>query len=83
MDPINEATSIMFVGMITVFFILFLIVLIGNVIIRLSNKYLPEVAPAIKAKKHNEPSENTYAAIAAAIDQVTGGRGKVTDIKKI
>lgn len=83
MEPINEATSIMFVGMITVFFILFLIVFIGNVIIRLSNRYLPEVEPLIKSKKQNEPSDNTYAAIAAAIDQVTGGRGKVTDIKKL
>ena len=83
MDPINEATSIMLVGMITVFFILFMLVVIGNVIIRLSNKYLPEVTPPIKSGKHLDPSKNTFAAIAAAIDQVTGGRGKVTGIKKL
>lgn len=83
MEPINEAISIMFVGMITVFFILYLIVLIGNVIIRLSNKYLPEEVVAVKVKKNNEPSNHTYAAIAAAIDIVTKGKGKVTNIKKI
>lgn len=83
MEPINEAISIMFVGMITVFFILFLIVGIGNVIIRLSNKYLPEEVAIIKAKKSNEPSNNTYAAIAAAIDIATKGKGKVTNIKKL
>lgn len=83
MQPINEAVSIMIVGMITVFFILFLIVGIGNLIIRLSNKYLPKEVAVVKATKSNEPSSNTYAAIAAAIDIATNGKGKVTNIKKI
>jgi len=83
MQPINEAISIMFVGMITVFFILFLIVGIGNFIIRLSNKYLPEEVAVTKVKKTNEPSNNTLAAITAAIDIATQGKGKVTNIKKI
>ena len=83
MQPISEAISIMFVGMITVSFILFLIVGIGNFIIRLSNKYLPEEVAVTKVKKTNEPSNNTLAAIAAAIDIATQGKGKVTNIKKI
>ena len=83
MEPINEAISIMFVGMITVFFILFLIVGIGNVIIRLSNKYLPEEVVAIKVNKSSEPSNNTYKAIEAAIEIATKGKGKVTNIRKI
>lgn len=81
MQPINEAVSIMLVGMITVFFILFLIVWIGNVIIRLSNKYLPEVI--VVTKKKIEPVDNTYAAIQAAIELVTKGQGKATNIKKV
>ncbi|MDD3321991.1 MAG: OadG family protein [Paludibacter sp.] len=83
MQPLNEAVSIMIVGMITVFFILFAIVLIGNLIITLSNKYLPEEVAVVKIKKTNEPSNNTYAAIEKAIDLVTKGKGKVTNIKKI
>jgi len=83
MQPMNEAVSIMIVGMMTVFFILFLIVFIGNSIIKLSNKYLPETVEVVKAKKRSEPSNNTYAAIEAAIDIVTKGRGKATSIKKI
>lgn len=81
MQPINEAVSIMLVGMITVFFILFLIVWIGNVIIRLSNKYLPDVI--VVTKKKIEPVDNTYAAIQAAIELVTKGQGKATNIKKV
>jgi oxaloacetate decarboxylase gamma subunit len=83
MQPINEAVSIMLVGMVTVFFILFVIVGIGNVIIRLSNKYLPEETGKEKAQKSKNPSNNTYAAIEAAIEIVTKGKGKVTNTKKI
>ena len=83
MQPFNEALSIMIVGMITVIIILLLIVFIGNVIIKLSNKYLPEEIGETKGKKTGEPSNNIYAAIVAVIDIVTKGRGKVTNIKKL
>lgn len=83
MQPLNEALSIMAVGMITVFFILFLIILIGNIIIRFSNRYLPEEATVVKTKKATVSSDNTLKAIEAAIDVITKGRGKVTNIKKL
>lgn len=83
MQPLNEALSIMAVGMITVFFILFLIILIGNLIIRLSNRYLPEEATVVKTKKTAGSSESTLKAIEAAIDVITKGKGKVTNIKKL
>lgn len=83
MQPLNEALSIMAVGMITVFFILFLIILIGNLIIRLSNRYLPEEATVVKTKKVTASSDNKLKAIEAAIDVITKGRGKITNIKKL
>ena len=83
MQPLNEAFSIMAVGMITVIFILFLIILIGNLIIRLSNRYLPEENVVTKAKKTSDLSGNTYKAIEAAIELITKGKGKVTKITKI
>ncbi len=83
MQPINEAVSIMVVGIITVFFILFVIVFIGNLLIRLLNKYLPEVVVEPKLTPTNNNSEKTHAAIAAAIDLVTKGKGKITNITKI
>ena len=83
MQPLNEAFSIMAVGMITVIFILFLIILIGNLIIRFSNKYLPEELVAVKVKKTSGTSDNTFKAIEAAINLITKGKGKVTNIKKL
>lgn len=83
MQPLNEAFSIMAVGMITVIFILFLIILIGNLIIRLSNRYLPEEIVAVKVKKTSGTSDNTFKAIEAAIELITKGKGKVTNIKKL
>ena len=83
MNQMNEAITLMAVGMITVFFILFLIVFIGNLIIKLSNKYLPEEIIPVKLKKATEASSNTFAAITAAIEIATKGKGKITNIKKI
>jgi len=83
MELFNEAVSIMIVGMLTVFFILFLIVGIGNLIIKLSNKYLPEEVVPVKATNSSEPSNNTYAAIKAAIDIATKGKAQVTNITKL
>jgi len=83
MQPINEAVSIMIVGMITVFFILYFITVIGNLIIRFSNKYLPEQAASVKHKKVTDTSGNTKTAIEKAISIATNGKGKVTNIKKI
>lgn len=83
MQPFNEALSLMLVGMITVFFILFSIVLLGNILIRLCNKYLPEEVLEIKTKKSQSPSNNTHAAIKAAISLATKGKGTVTNITKI
>jgi oxaloacetate decarboxylase (Na+ extruding) subunit gamma len=83
MQAFNEALLLMFVGMITVFFILFLIVMIGDVIIRLSNRYLPDELVENKPTKPNATSANTYAAINAAIEIATKGKGKVTNIQKL
>ena len=62
----NEAISIMIVGMFTVFMILFLILIIGNVLIRLTNRYVPETI--VESKKKNPSLDDTHAAISAAIE---------------
>lgn len=41
MENLNEALSLLAVGMIMVFIILSLVVVIGNVVIRLTNRYVP------------------------------------------
>ena len=82
-DVLNSALSIMLVGMVTVFIILWLVVLIGNGIILVVNRYWPAPKVAVKpAGKHGAIASGTMAAIIAAVEAVTGGRGNVTNIEK-
>lgn len=79
-----NALSILIVGMVTVFLILWLVVIIGNVLIRITNRFSP-VAETNTSKEVAGASgnKNTIAAIVAAVDTLTNGKGKVTNIKKV
>ena len=82
---IGNAISIMLVGMATVFLILWLVVIIGNLIIRITNKYFPaaETVKNQKGKSTESASVGKIAAIVAAVDIVTSGKGNVTKITKV
>ncbi|MBN1115747.1 MAG: OadG family protein [Bacteroidales bacterium] len=80
---LGNALSIMIVGMVTVFLILWLVVLIGNALIRLTNKFWPESEISKKANAALTASDGTVAAIIAAVDVVTKGKGKITKITKL
>lgn len=86
MNEFSLALELLGVGMITVFIILALVVLIGNLIIRFVNKYIPEevakVTPAVVSQK-NGLNPKTMAAIVSAVNIVTSGKGKVSKIEKI
>lgn len=80
---LGNALSILMVGMITVLLILWLVVIIGNLLIRVTNRFWPE--PEVTGKGGGTTAvvpANTLAAIVAAVEAVTGGRGKVTGIEK-
>lgn len=80
---LNSAFSILLIGMLTVFFILWLVVLIGNLIIMVVNRYWPSAPGPVKTSvKSGTISSGTLAAIVAAVEAVTGGKGKVTKIEK-
>lgn len=73
------------IGITTVFGILALIVLFGNILIYMVNKYIPEMqfssmSSYIDAEGAMET--NKLAAIVAAVETVTGGRGKAVSIEK-
>lgn len=79
-----QVTELIFTGMGTVFFILIMVVLLGNVIIRITNKYVPVIE--IKVVSESKPSEINPAKIAAivsAVELVTGGKGKVSSIENM
>ncbi len=81
----TEALKLMLTGMSTVFFILIMVVLLGNLIIRITNKFATiPVAPTNIGGKLNsiiEPSK--MAAIVTAVDISTKGKGKVSSIEKL
>lgn len=78
---LSNAISIMVVGMITVLLILGMVVVIGNLLIRITNKFWPQPEGPGKNRQGAIPS-GTVAAIVAAVEAVTGGKGKVTNIEK-
>lgn len=83
MENINEALSLLAIGMIMVFIILFLVVAIGNAVILLTNRYIPEMQKTTDrggVTKHTNPKK--LAAIAAVVDMITQGEGRVDSIQK-
>ena len=80
---LSDAVSILVVGMITVLLILWLVVVIGNLLIRVTNKYWPAPQNAeVTGTGVRSISSGTLAVIVAAVEAVTGGKGKVTKIEK-
>ena len=86
MGDIGFALQLMGIGMVTVFLILSLVVLIGNLIIRFVNKYLPEEISKKVQQVTNHAGEfnrKKVAAIVSAVKIVTEGKGRVTKIEKL
>jgi len=82
----DEALKLLAIGMSTVFTTLLIVVIVGNLIIRFVNKFIPE-AVVVKAQVTNKTvtsaiGSNKLAAIVSAIDIVTNGKGKVTSVER-
>lgn len=81
-DGIQLGLSLLVIGMITVFSILFLVVACGTLLIKITNKYFPlETQKTVTLVQGS--NKNKIAAIMAAVEAVTGGKGKATSIRKI
>ena len=84
----NTALLVLIVGMTTVFVILSLIVLSGKLLINIVNRFSPELSPTISqssaapAPPEAAVSPSVLAAILAAVETVTQGKGKVEKIDK-
>ncbi len=82
MKDFNEALIVMAVGMITVFLILALVVLIGNLIIRVINK-IDKGEEIVKiSEKKGFVDNKTMAAIISTVEYITQGQGKIVDVYK-
>lgn len=86
---LNTALLVLVVGMTTVFVILSLVVLSGKFLIQMVNRFAPDV-PVRSIKTSSLPpspaspaiSPPVMAAIIAAVEEVTGGQGKIDRIEK-
>jgi oxaloacetate decarboxylase gamma subunit len=77
---IANALTLMVIGMITVFVVLFLVYLTGRLLIQLVNRWTPEKPDSSDPVQHI--SNDKIAAITAAIEAVTQGQASITNIQK-
>ena len=86
MENLETAFLLMVVGMATVFVILLIVIYLGKLLISLVNKYAPEEVVSVKQPSSQAPVPipgNILAAITAAVNVVTQGKGKVTKVEKL
>ena len=86
---LSQALLIMAIGMATVFLVLFMVTITGKVLIWAVNTFgavekeprmLDRVVPARKEKIKDQTK---LAAIIAAVDLATGGKGRIESIERI
>ena len=83
MENINEALSLLVVGMIMVFLILFLVLVIGNTVVLLTNRFVHEVQkPFGEGVAVKTTNSKKLAAITAVVDMITQGEGRVSSVQK-
>jgi oxaloacetate decarboxylase (Na+ extruding) subunit gamma len=75
------ATQIFVIGLITVFFVLLVVVQVGNLIIWFVNRFIGEASIPSPRGNTSIPSSK-IAAITQAVLLVTGGKGKIVSIEK-
>ena len=86
MENLETAFLLMVVGMANVFVILLIVIYLGKLLISLVNKYAPEEVVSVKQTSSQAPVPipgNILAAITAAVNVVTQGKGKVTKVEKL
>ena len=78
------ALQLLGIGMVTVFTILVLVILIGNIIIKFVNRFIPEAPKVVSSRGRSSGgiSSGKMAAIVAAVQMATNGKGSVTSIEK-
>lgn len=86
MNDMGVALELLGVGMVTVFIILALVVILGNLIIRFVNHFMPEVQKMSASMSElvvPEISQKKIAVIVSAVNRLTNGAGRVNKIEKL
>ncbi|MEM9820461.1 MAG: OadG family protein [Bacteroidota bacterium] len=90
-QDLSTAFVVLAVGMATVFVILGLVVLTGNLLIKFVNRFYPVAVqqpqrptiPPLITKPAKTIQTSQMAAIVAAVDMVSGGKARIKKIEKI
>lgn len=84
-NNIQEALQLLFVGMITVFVILLIVINLGKLLIAIVNKYAPaeETKKKVVAQQNTVVDAKTKHVIEAAVAQISAGKGKIVSIEKL
>lgn len=83
MENLQEALILLVIGMVTVFVILLCVIGLGKLLIALVNKFAPEEVVKKAAAPVQAIDQRTREIIAAAVSQLTGGKGSVSKIEKV
>jgi len=86
MNDMGVALELLGVGMVTVFIILALVVVLGNLIIKFVNRFFSEVQKVsanTTTGSNSEISPKKMAVIVSAVNLLTNGTGRVNKIEKI
>ncbi len=83
-NSMAEALKLLLTGMSTVFVILIFVVLLGNLIIIVTNKFGGAAGTLTEgSNREDQQIDSTkLAAIVAAVDVATNGKGNITSIQK-
>ena len=80
----DTAFTLFLTGMISIFVILSLVVGMGNLLIKLVNRYFPDQTTQEKGTQiSNTIDKAKLAAIAAAVDIATEGKGKIISVQPL
>lgn len=84
-ENIYLALQLMVVGMATVFLILYIIIGLGKLLVNFTNASAKETPPVSKPQPAQVPEADAtaQAVIQLAVKEITGGKGHVTQIKKL
>lgn len=82
-ELILNALWLLIMGMVVVFFVLFLIVNLGSLLIRLVNK-IPESRPAMPLRKSSSPLPLEHERLLKElVNKLTQGKGSAEQIEKL
>lgn len=94
-ENISTAILLLVIGMITVFIILGLVVLTGQVLIRITNRFAPDIKESPKGIGVIAPNSNNtlpsiptinkkkLAAIIGTVEMITHGKGRIEKIEPL